>query len=90
MPLFYVAVLKHLNPIKRLQQQFNMVYRFQGYLNMQFKLLKLLIVLQLVRDEAGRIIDLLAVFALNFVLMHVVPGTQAWQSFAHGWAALGG
>ena len=31
-----------------------------------------------------------AVFALNFVLMHVVPGTQAWQSFAHGWAALGG
>ena len=31
-----------------------------------------------------------AVFALNFVLMHVEPGTQAWQSFAHGWAALGG
>ena len=30
------------------------------------------------------------VFALNFVLMHVVPGTSAWQSFARAWGGLGG
>lgn len=31
-----------------------------------------------------------AVFALNFVLMHVVPHTAAWQAYARWWAGLGG
>jgi len=30
------------------------------------------------------------VFVVNFVLMHVVPGTQPWQAFARGWGGLGG
>jgi hypothetical protein len=30
------------------------------------------------------------VFAVNFVLMHVVPGTPGWQAFARWWGALGG
>ena len=29
------------------------------------------------------------VFVVNFVLMHVVPGTQPWQAFARGWGGLG-
>lgn len=29
-----------------------------------------------------------AVLAVNFVLMHVVPGTQPWQEFARWWGAL--
>ena len=30
------------------------------------------------------------VFIVNFVLMHVVPGTQGWQAFARWWGGLGG
>ncbi|MBD9469590.1 hypothetical protein [Pseudoxanthomonas sp. PXM01] len=31
-----------------------------------------------------------AVFAINFVLMHLVPGTQEWQTFARWWGTFGG
>ncbi len=31
-----------------------------------------------------------AVFVVNFVLLHVVPGTQPWQAFARWWGGLGG
>ena len=30
------------------------------------------------------------VFIVNFVLMHLVPGTQEWQAFARWWGGLGG
>jgi hypothetical protein len=30
------------------------------------------------------------VFAVNFVLMHVVPGMQGWQVFARWWGTFGG
>jgi hypothetical protein len=30
------------------------------------------------------------VFVVNFVLMHVVPGTQPWQAFARWWGGLAG
>jgi hypothetical protein len=53
-----------------------------------FAILGLLVRLDRGRHGRSAFVLQLALFATNFVMIHLVPGTTAWQAFARGWGGL--